>query len=109
RWEQMTQKEKDDMLYSFKSPVKEKVITPEMRQAEFDNYLTTDDHGMHIVGRAKDQNGTKYYIVKNSWGTDNNPYGGYLYVSEAYVKLKTISIMLHEEGVPKKIRKELGI
>lgn len=109
RWEQMTQKEKDDMLYSFKSPVKEKVITPEMRQAEFDNYLTTDDHGMHIVGRAKDQNGTKYYIVKNSWGTDNNPYGGYLYVSEAYVKLKTISIMLHEDGVPKKIRKELGL
>ncbi len=109
RWEQMTQKEKDDVLFSFKKPVEEKKITQEERQKGFDNYSTTDDHAMHIIGIAKDQNGTKYYIVKNSWGTDNNPYGGYLYVSEAFVKYKTISVMMHQDGVSKKIKNKLKL
>lgn len=109
RWEQLTQKEKDDMLYSFKSPVKEKQITQEERQKGFDNYTTTDDHAMHIVGSANDQNGTKYYIVKNSWGTDNTPYGGYIYVSESFMRYKTISLMVHQDGIPKKLKSKLNI
>jgi bleomycin hydrolase len=109
RWEQLTQKEKDDMLYSFKEPVQEKKITQEIRQEGFDNYTTTDDHAMHITGVAHDQNGTKYYIVKNSWGTDNNPYGGYFYASEAYIQYKTISIMVNKNAVSRKIRGKLGI
>ncbi len=107
RWEQMTQKEKDDLLYGFKGPVKERKITQEVRQEGFDNQTTTDDHGMHIIGLATDQAGNKYYIVKNSWGTDNNPFGGYLYVSEAYVRYKTISVVLHKNGIPRKIRSSL--
>lgn len=109
RWEQMTQKEKDDLLFSFKEPVQEKKITQELRQEGFDNFTTTDDHAMHITGIARDQNGNKYYIVKNSWGTDNNPYGGYLYASEAFVRYKTISIMVNKNGMSRKLRGKLGI
>ena len=92
----------------FQRPQPEKVITPELRQAAFDNYQTTDDHGMHIVGVARDQNGTKYYIVKNSWG-ESNYCGGYLYASEAYVRYKTMDIMVHRDGIPKRIRKQLKL
>lgn len=109
RWETMTQKEKDDLLYSFKEPVQEKKITQELRQEGFDNFTTTDDHAMHIIGTARDQKGTKYYIVKNSWGTDNNPYGGYLYASEAFVQYKTISIMVNKNALSRKVRGKLGI
>ncbi len=105
RWEKLPREEK----YNLTKPGKEKSITQEMRQEQFDNYLTTDDHGMHIIGRAHDQNGTKYYIVKNSWGTDNNPYGGYIYASKAYVMLKTMDIMVHKDAIPKDIRKKLNI
>ncbi|WP_418848701.1 C1 family peptidase, partial [Ruminococcus sp.] len=66
-------------------------------------------HLMHITGIAKDQNGTKYYITKNSWGTYNHQYGGYLNMSESYVRAKTISIMLHKDALPKALRKKLGI
>lgn len=84
-------------------------ITQEYRQNEFENYTTTDDHLMHITGLIKDQNGTKYYKVKNSWGTDANrtTHNGYVYFSEAYMKLKTISIMVHKDAVPKAIGKKL--
>ncbi|NLN95454.1 MAG: aminopeptidase [Bacteroidales bacterium] len=109
RWEQLSQKEKDDMLYSFKEPIQEKKITQEERQAGYDNQTTTDDHAMHIIGIASDQKGAKYYIVKNSWGTDNNPYGGYLYASEAFVQYKTISIMLNKNAIPQKIKSKLGL
>jgi len=109
RWEKMTDSEKEKLLFKFDKPVPEKKVTPEMRQTEFDNYQTTDDHGMQITGIAKDQNGTKYYYVKNSWGKDGNPYGGYLYVSEAYVKLKTMDIMVNKNAIPKEIRKKLGL
>ncbi len=109
RWEQLSQKEKDDMLYSFKEPLREKIITQEERQKGFDNLTTTDDHAMHIIGAARDQKGTKYYIVKNSWGTDNNPYGGYLYASAAYVQYKTISILLNKNALPRKISNRLGL
>jgi len=87
-------------------PSKEKTITQTMRQQMFDNFSTTDDHGMQITGLAEDQNGKKYYYVKNSWGTDNL-YKGYLYVSSAYVRLKTMSIMVNKSAIPAEIRNKI--
>lgn len=83
----------------------EKEITQALRQLEFENYNTTDDHLMHITGMLKDQNGTTYYKVKNSWGTNSDRISnnGYIYMSEAYFKLKTISIMVHKDMIPKKL------
>ena len=89
-------------------PAPEKEITQEMRQQEFDNYLTTDDHGMHVIGKAKDQNGTVYYIVKNSWN-QYNKFGGYFYASEPFMKYKTMNIIVHKNAIPKDIRKKLRI
>lgn len=107
------EKDYDDMddsmkKHMFDGPTDERHITPEMRQTAFDNYETTDDHGMHIVGMAKDQNGRKYYIVKNSWG-DKNDYKGYIYVSKAYVKYKTTAILLHKNGIPDELRKKMDL
>ena len=93
---------------AFKTPVKEVNVTPEIRQEGYDNKTTTDDHGMHIVGLYKDQKGTKYFLVKNSWGTGNYP-EGYLYVSESYFKWKTINIYLHKDGLSKELKKTLGL
>mgnify|MGYP000889122705 CR=1 FL=1 len=109
KWEKMTDAEKDKLLFKFDKPMPEKNITVEMRQTEFDKYQTTNDHGMHITGTEEDQNGKKYYLVKNSWGTDGNPYNGYCYASEAFVKLKTISLMVHKNAIPSDIRIKLGI
>jgi len=109
RWEKMTDAEKEKLLFKFDKPVPEKKITQEMRQIEFDNYQTTDDHGMQITGKASDQNGNKYYLVKNSWGTEGNPYKGYLYASEAYVKLKTMDMMVNKNAIPPHIREKLGL
>lgn len=108
KWEKMDEKEKKEALYKLDKPGKEKTITQEMRQIDFDNYTTTDDHGMHIVGMAKDQNGTIYYKVKNSWG-EYNEYDGYFYASKAYVALRTIDIMIHKNALPKESAKALGI
>jgi bleomycin hydrolase len=90
-------------------PLKEKKITQELRQAAFDDQETTDDHGMHIIGLAKDQFGKQFYIVKNSWGDDYNSYKGYFYASIPYVRYKTTSIMVNKNAIPKNIRKKLGI
>ncbi|MEL6810950.1 MAG: C1 family peptidase, partial [Bacteroidota bacterium] len=86
-------------------------VTQEYRQDEFENYTTTDDHLMHITGMLRDQNGTKYYKVKNSWGTDErrNANGGYVYFSESYMRLKAISITVHKEAVPKDTSKKLNL
>ncbi len=108
KWEELSTKEKNELLYSFEKPLKEKDITQEMRQVAFDNYQTTDDHGMLISGIAKDQNGVKYYYVKNSWNT-NNIYDGYFYASESFVKYKTMNIVVHKSAIPKDILKKLGI
>ena len=91
-----------------KEPGEEKVITQEMRQEGYDNWETTDDHGMQIFGIAKDRNGKEYFMVKNSWNTTagNN---GIWYASDAYVALKTINIMVHKDAIPKDIKKKLGI
>ena len=104
----LTTKEKEAILYSFEKPVKELEITPELRQKSFDNYKTTDDHGMHIVGIAEDQNGNKFYKVKNSWDT-NNPYDGFIYMSETFIKYKVTDIMINKNVVPKNIAKKLDL
>jgi len=88
---------------------KEKKITPEMRQKAFDDYSTTDDHLMHFTGITKDQKGIKYYITKNSWGPSANDFGGYMNLSEQFVRYKTIAILLHKDAVPDDIAKKLGI
>ncbi len=109
KWDRLSDTERQKLIYDFSKPGKEKVITQEMRQAAFDNYETTDDHGMHITGLAQDQNGTEYYLVKNSWSELGSPYNGYLYVSRPFVKYKTTSILVNKNGIPKDIRKKLGI
>ena len=90
-------------------PHKQLTITQEIRQKAFDNYETQDDHGMHATGMVKDQNGTLYYIIKNSWGTKRNECDGYFYASESYVLYKTTSILLHKKALPPAIAKKLGI
>lgn len=109
KWEKLTAQEKKDALYSFEGPIKEKTITQELRQVEFDNYLSTDDHGMHITGSATDQDGNRYYKVKNSWGASKHIYDGYFYASKAFVELKTIDIMIHKNALPKTIKEKLGL
>ncbi len=94
---------------AFMQPVTEKKISQDMRQIAYDNYQTTDDHGMHITGMVKDQNNTDYFIVKNSWGVTYNECDGYFYASEAYFRYKTINIMVHKDAIPKKIKRKLGL
>lgn len=86
----------------------EMVITQEMRQEGYDRKTTTDDHGMHIYGLAKDQNGTNYFMVKNSWG-ETGKYKGVWYASDAFVRYKTLNIVVHKDALPKHIAKKLGI
>ncbi|MDO9510464.1 MAG: C1 family peptidase [Bacteroidales bacterium] len=107
KWEKLTEKERNSQMYKFDNIITEKIITQEIRQQEFDNYQTTDDHGMHIVGYGHDQTGKKYYYVKNSWGADNK-YDGYFYVSPSFMRLKTINILVHKDAVPKDILKKIG-
>ncbi|WP_269234283.1 aminopeptidase C [Flavobacterium flavigenum] len=105
KYDDMTAEEKADM---FNGPKAEPEITAEMRQAAFDNYQTTDDHGMHIIGLAKDQTGKEYYIVKNSWG-ETNDYKGFLFVTKNFVKYKTTALMVNKGGIPSEIAKKLGV
>lgn len=91
-----------------KKPLPEIEVTQEMRQEAYDNWETTDDHGMIIYGLAKDQNGKEYFMVKNSWGSAGK-YNGIWYASKAFVKYKTLNILVHKDAIPKDIRKKLGI
>ena len=109
KWEKLSDEDRAKQMYSFTAPVPEINVTQENRQENFDNYKSTDDHLMHLVGTAKDKNGTKYYLIKNSWNTDSNNMGGYLYMSESYAKMKTVAIMIHKKALPKAIAKKLGI
>lgn len=102
-WNKDEKAAKDSLL---SKPIQNKVITQEYRQQEFDNYNTQDDHGMHITGMGEDENGNKYYIVKNSWGETNDA-KGFLYASESYVLLKTIDIMVHKDAIPQSIKRKL--
>ena len=104
-WEDMEEEEQKEL---FNGPKADRKITSKMRQEAFDNYATTDDHGMHIVGTAKDQTGKEYYIVKNSWG-EKNDYKGYIYVTKPYVKYKTTAFLLHKNAIPKDIRQKLAL
>ncbi len=108
RWGQLTAKEREAALYSFDKPGKEREITQQMRQEAFDNYETTDDHGMVIVGTATDQNGTVYYKVQNSWDTVK-PYDGFWYFSKPFVAYKTTDMMINKKALPKAIAKKLGL
>lgn len=84
-------------------------MTPEVRQKGFESFVTTDDHLMHLTGIAKDQNGTKYYVTKNSWGTERNDAKGYLNMSDSFVRAKTIYVMMHKDALPKSLKARLGI
>ena len=107
KWLNMDRREKLHYLYSFNNIVKEQTVTQESRQEGFDNYQTTDDHGMQIVGIAHDQKGNKYYIVKNSWGITGTPFKGFFYASEAFVKAKTTGILINKKAIPSDIAKKL--
>jgi len=109
RWLGVSRAEKEAILYNLNAPGKEKVIDQNIRQTAFENKQTTDDHAMHIYGIAKDQNGTKYYMVKNSWGEEYGDYKGHNYVSESYMKYKTINIVVNKAAVPESILNKLGI
>lgn len=104
-YQSMTDEQRANM---FNGPQGELEIDAALRQKAYDNYETTDDHGMHITGVVKDQEGNKYYITKNSWGTKYG-FDGYLYMSEAFVKYKTLSIMIHRDALPKSVAKNLGM
>ena len=106
RWTGMTPADKRRELSSKPSPEME--ITQEMRQTAFDNWETTDDHGMQIYGIAKDQTGKEYFMVKNSWGKAGK-YNGIWYASKAFVAYKTMNILVHKDALPKEIAKKLGI
>ena len=105
----LTEAQRLDSVMTFSRPYLEIVVTPEVRQEGFESFVTTDDHLMHLTGLAKDRNGTKYYVTKNSWGTDRNGFGGYLNMSESFVRAKTIYVMLHKDALPVALRKRLGI
>ena len=92
----------------YSKPTPQRWVSQEDRQIAYDNYETGDDHGMLIYGKAKDQIGNNYFIVKNSWG-DYGKFEGSLYASEAFVRYKTMNIIVHKDALPKNIKKALGI
>ena len=104
KWLNLTEEEKKNTP----KPTTQKWCTQEERQIAYDNWETTDDHGMLIYGIAKDQNGTEYYMVKNSWG-EAGTYKGIWYASKAFVRYKTMNIIVNKNALPKDIRKKLGL
>ena len=106
RWTGLTTANKRQIMTT--KPHPEIDVTQEMRQVAFDNWETTDDHGMVIYGIAKDQNGKEYFMVKNSWGKSGK-YNGIWYASKAFVAYKTMNILVHKDALPKEIAKKLGI
>ncbi len=107
RWVKLSDKDREAEQYDLKGPVEEIEVTPELRQEMFDRQETTDDHGMVIVGKAVDQEGNRYYKVKNSWDT-NQLYDGFFYVSEPYFLAKTLSILVNRNAIPGDIAKKLS-
>jgi bleomycin hydrolase len=105
-WADMRAGEKDSV---FIVPARQRTITAEMRQAAYNNYTTTDDHSMHIIGLAEDQDGNRWYKVKNSWAEDSNDNGGYFYASQSYMLYKTVAFYLNKKAVPKSISKKLNL
>lgn len=105
-WSDMSKGERDSLWIM---PSKDKEISQQYRQDAFDDLSTQDDHGMQLTGQATDQTGKKYFIVKNSWGTDHNEMKGYFYCSEAYFRYKTTSIMVHKSAIPKDIAAKMKL
>ena len=108
RWLRLSASQKNNKFDSLGVNAPEIVPTQEMRQEAYDNWETTDDHGMHIYGIAKDQNGREYYMVKNSWG-EYGDYKGTWYMTKAFVAYKTMDFMVNKNAIPKDIREKLGI
>ncbi|MEG1616103.1 MAG: C1 family peptidase [Bacteroidales bacterium] len=109
RWLGLSAKEKEEEIKKMmEGPSREQSVTQESRQKGFDNFETTDDHGMQIYGIAKDQNGAKYYMIKNSWG-EAGKYKGFWYISEPFFKAKTMNYIVHKDALPKHIAKKLGV
>ena len=106
RWTKLSDKDRQADKYNFEGPVPEETVTQESRQRGFDNQETTDDHGMEIVGIATDQEGNRYYKVKNSWDS-NQVYDGFIYVSEPFFLAKTMGLVVHKDAIPKAIAKKL--
>jgi aminopeptidase C len=108
RWLKMTATKKRDIIDSLGCTVPEVIPTQQMRQERFDNWELTDDHGMHIYGVAKDQNGKEYYMVKNSWG-ETGDYKGTWYMTKAFIAANTMDFLINKKAIPASIRKKLGI
>ena len=108
KWLKMTTSKKRDIIDSLGCTVPEIVPTQQMRQERFDNWELTDDHGMHIYGVAKDQNGKEYYMVKNSWG-ETGDYKGTWYMTKAFIAANTMDFLINKKAIPAEIRKKLGI
>ncbi len=108
KWLKMTAAKKRDIIDSLGVSVPEIVPTQELRQERFDNWELTDDHGMHIYGIAKDQNGKEYYMVKNSWG-ETGDYKGTWYMTKAFIAANTMDYLINKNAIPADIRKKLGI
>ncbi len=108
KWLKLTAADKKSKLDSLGIDAPEIVPTQELRQEGFDNWELTDDHGMHIYGLAKDQNGKEYYMVKNSWG-EYGDYKGTWYMTKNFIALKTMDYLVNKNAIPKDIRKKLGI
>lgn len=106
KWTKMSDKDREAQRFKINGPTKEVTVTQESRQKEFDSFDTTDDHGMVIVGIAKDQEGNRFYKVKNSWDT-NQIYDGYFYVSEPYLLAKTILVTVDRNALPKSLQKKI--
>lgn len=84
-------------------------VNQELRQQTFVNRTTTDDHLMHLVGLSKDSAGRNCFYTKNSWGKESNNFGGYLHMTEDYVQLKTVAIMVHKDAIPKNVMDKLSL
>ena len=108
KWGKLSDAEKQAKINNLDGPMKEMTITQEMRQEAFDNYQSTDDHGMVIVGTAEDQAGNPFFKVQNSWG-ESGPYKGFYYFSRPFVEYKTMDIMVNKNLIPKDIKKKLGM
>lgn len=108
RWVHLSDKDRQNEKYAFTGPVEEVEVTQALRQEWFDNQETTDDHGMEIVGTAHDQNGNRYYKVKNSWDT-NQKYDGFIYVSEPFFLAKTLNLLVNKKAVPAAIAKKINL
>lgn len=104
-WDKISENELDQL---FDYPHKQKKVTQEMRQKEFEDHPITGDHGMHIVGLAEDQNGNVFYKVKNSWG-ESGKYNGYIFVSREYIKLKTTNCMINKNSLPVAVAEKMAL